>query len=68
MDDKKRKDENDSLEQLMMNFGGVKEDIDDPAEDADGTAGNAQISDTAGDGFLSPFADNDFSQKASCSA
>lgn len=61
MDDKKRKDENDSLEQLMMNFGGVKEDIDDPAEDADGTAGNAQISDTAGDGFLSPFADNDFS-------
>ncbi len=61
MDDKKRKDENDSLEQLMMNFGGVKEDIDDPAEDADGTAGSTEISDTTGDGFLSPFADNDFS-------
>lgn len=61
MDDKKRKDQNDSLEQLMMNFGGVKEDIDDPAEDADGTAGSAEISNTAGDGFLSPFADNDFS-------
>lgn len=61
MDDKKRKDQNDSLEQLMMNFGGVKEDINDPAEDADDTAGSAEISAPAGDGFLSPFADNDFS-------
>ena len=63
MDDKKKKDAHDadSLEQLMMDFGGVKDDLteDVPHNIAD-NAGDS--SETAEDGaYFSPFADDDFS-------